>query len=150
MPKVILTYVVGGLALAIFGFHLYNKPVKVEHLGPIYMVKLVQDDKPRGWSKLRDSNVSWGQDFGSVINYSYDQCYTEVVMLTLSPLFNNKPVTIRGINVRPPDASEKNMPRNTVYAIEAHFEGSLDWQVGIAPDAIIGDSFLIYDMRYKI
>jgi len=96
-----------------------------------------------GYRYLRDSNVDWGQDLKGLGEYVRRQGYPEVVLLTLAPSDPRQ----YGIPARSFEDDELRVPRKTVYAIGAHYMGEAAWTEALKPDAQIGHSFFVYDMR---
>lgn len=96
-----------------------------------------------GYRYLRDSNVDWGQDLKGLGEYVRERGYPEVVILSLAP----SDPAYYGIPARSFEKDEFRAPRKTVYAVGAHFMGTAPWTEGLAPDAEIGHSFFVYDLR---
>jgi len=106
-----------------------------------------------GWRYLADSNLDWGQDIKKLKRH-LDGMGTDEVCLAY---FGTTDVAYHGLRRRPLPTSrevEAGGPPECVSAISMNLllglyvePGSYDWLRGLRPDAVIGHSIRVYDLR---
>lgn len=93
---------------------------------------------------LRDSNIDWGQDLKGLGRYVRDHGIPEVALL----YYGSVSPESYGIPWRNPANDEFETPRAAVYAVAVHNLNAMKWADRISPDARIGHSIYVYDLRH--
>lgn len=96
-----------------------------------------------GWRVLRDSNLDWGQDLKRLGEEVRRRGSPEVVLLYPWPADPDA----YGIRWRPFMPEEKERPQNHLYAVSAQVIDAVVWARGREPDAFIGRTIFVYDLR---
>jgi hypothetical protein len=96
-----------------------------------------------GWKYLRDSNIDWGQDLPALAKYMKKNNIGEVVL----EYFGQDNPAVYGINFRKFDKDEFIRPRDSVYALSATYLEHALWLKNQKPNAKVGKSIFIYDLR---
>lgn len=96
-----------------------------------------------GYKFLRDSNLDWGQDLPGLKAYM-DKNYMDFVKLDY---YGEGDPSFYGINYDKVNELELHAPEDFVYAISVNNIDNYSWVQSRNPDAVIGYSIFIYDLR---
>ncbi|OGW91390.1 MAG: hypothetical protein A3D28_05015 [Omnitrophica bacterium RIFCSPHIGHO2_02_FULL_63_14] len=96
-----------------------------------------------GFRVLRDSNLDWGQDLKGLAETARKKNYPEIVLFYPWPASPD----YYKIAYRPFRSEEFEYPDRAVYAVSAHCIDAVKWAKGRRPDAMVGYSIFVYDMR---
>ncbi len=114
-------------------------------VGPHYLAYFNQiaGGPSNGYKWLRDSNLDWGQDLKGLGEYLKTKGDPEVTLFLYSPA---EPASY-GIRGRRIETEELEAPRAAFYALGAHNIDAVQWAAGRRPDAEIGHTIFLYDLR---
>ena len=107
-----------------------------------YFNELVGGPK-NGYKYLRDSNLDWGQDLKGLAEFARKKDYPEIVLDYPWPA----PPAYYQLAYRTARPEEMRMPESAVYAISVHALDNFEWAKTLKPDAKVGYSIFVYDMR---
>jgi hypothetical protein len=96
-----------------------------------------------GYRYLRDSNLDWGQELKPLGKFVREAGYTEVVLQASA----GADPAYYGIPYRKFEDSERERPKETVYAVSAHYLDSVKWTKRVEPTKVLGHAMFIYDLR---
>lgn len=98
---------------------------------------------PNGYRILRDSNIDWGQDLKGLGVWTKKNGDPEIALFYPWPA-NPSYYRIRYRSLRPNEFLE---PERALYAVSVHALDNVAWTRERKPDAMIGYSLFIYDLR---
>lgn len=97
----------------------------------------------QGYRYLRDSNIDWGQDLEPLARHLKSRGNPAVVTFLFTPV---DPASY-GLRARPITTEELTHPKAELYALGAHNIDVAVWARGRKPDAHVGHSIYLYDLR---
>lgn len=99
----------------------------------------------RGLYLTRGSDVDWGQGLKALKTYLERQGISKISLR----YFGTADPSFYGIDYEPVTETETERPESKVYAVSVFFREHMKWCDRIKPDALVGGSIHVYDLREK-
>jgi len=98
-----------------------------------------------GLRSVRGSDVDWGQGLKALKTYLDRRGISKVSLR----YFGTADPSFYGIDSEPVTEAETEQPEQKVYAVSIFFREHMKWYERLKPDAIVGGSIQVYDLRGK-